>query len=125
LLHHIVQYQIEAVVVLVSVHQSQKGVLRMNLHLQSVYVDQVLVFFALYVYHLAFFGHFELWASAFVSFWASVGWLLVVALQLDLQLFDLGVRVILDCWIVLVLVDYLLKDCCRHLQLAPLILVSH
>ena len=34
-------------------------------------------------------------------------------------------KLCLDCWIVLVLVDYLLKDCCRHLQLAPLILVSH
>ena len=61
----------------------------MSINLQSVYVDQVLVFFALYVYHLAFFGHFELWASAFVSFWASVGWLLVVA-------FDLGVKVSLN-----------------------------
>ena len=61
----------------------------MSINLQSVYVDQVLAFFALYVYHLAFFGHFELWVSAFVSFWASVGWLLVVA-------FDLGVRVSLN-----------------------------
>ena len=68
----------------------------MSINLQSVYVDQVLAFFALYVYHLAFFGHFELWASAFVSFWASVGWLLDFDLQLDLKLFHLGVRVSLN-----------------------------
>ena len=68
----------------------------MSINLQSVYVDQVLAFFALYVYHLAFFGHFELWASVFFSFWVSVGWLLVVALQLDLQIFDLGVRLNLN-----------------------------